>query len=134
MTRYQTVFFAAALGYALVQPAAVSAQKADFLASGAPPGSHRAAQDEALTLTLSPDFLEKHQGVVVETEADPKAPTPLASEIEKPGVPRADLSRQLDQDWDLNPILLNRSQAGEPPRPEDDLRQETIGIEIQKRF
>lgn len=134
MTRCQHVFFFAALVYALVHSAAVSAQTADSLASGATPGSHRAAQDEALSLTLSPEFLEKHQGTVVEAEPDPKAPTPLASDIEKPGVPRADLSRELNQDWDLNPILLNRSQAGEPPRPEDDLREETIGIELQKRF
>lgn len=134
MTRYQHVFFAATLGYALAQSAAVSAQTTEPLASGATPGSHRAAQDDGLSLTLTPDFFEKHQGTVVEAEPDPKAPTPLASEIQKPGVPRADLSRKLNQDWDMNPILLNRSQAGEPPRPEDDLREETIGIEIQKRF
>lgn len=114
---------------------AALAQSGGYSGVGAAPGSHRAAQDEGLSLFLDRDFLEKHQGVVVEQPPEAEASEGLAETPDTAARnPRADLSRKLNKDWNLNPVLLNRSQSGKPLREGDDLREETLGIELQKKF
>lgn len=121
------------------------------LAQSSAPGSFRAAQDEGLSLDLDPEFLENLKTTRnAKTAAEAEAAAKEAEEKEKelplagaePGSHRAaqdgqhrvDLSGRVNQDWRVNPILLNRSQGGEPLRPEDDLRRETIGLELRKEF
>ena len=68
---------------------------------------------------------------VVEDDA---AADPSAGELERPGTPRVNWSRGLRDDWQLNTVILNRRQAGEPARVDDDLRLETFGFELRRPF
>ncbi len=36
--------------------------------------------------------------------------------------------------WELDPVLPHRRQAGQPDRPDDDLSNKTLGIELRRRF
>ncbi len=47
---------------------------------------------------------------------------------------RVDWSEPLGDDWDINPVLLNRRQAGEPIRPDDDQSDKLLGIELRNEF
>ncbi len=47
---------------------------------------------------------------------------------------RVDWSRRVDDGWDLEPVLLNRRQAGKPIRPDDDQSDKLLGIELRKKF
>ena len=140
--RLKGTFLAVSLSVVLVSLA---------LAQSSAPGSFRAAQDEGLALDLDPEFLENLKTTRnATTAAEVEAAAKEAEEQEKalpltgaaPGSHRAaqdgqrrvDLSGRVNQDWRLNPILLNRSQGGEPLRPDDDVRQETFGLELRKEF
>ena len=135
-------FLAASLSMALMSLA---------LAQSSAPGSFRAAQDEGLALDLAPEVLEtlktaRNARTAAEVEAAAKGAEEKEEELPMAGAApgshraaqdgqrRVDLSGRVNQDWRVNPILLNRSQGGEPLRPEDDLRQETIGLELRKEF
>jgi len=48
--------------------------------------------------------------------------------------PRLDLSRPLQEGWEMDPVLLNRRQAGEPLRPGDDETNQMFGIQLRKEF
>ncbi len=121
------------------------------LAQDSAPGSFRAAQDEGLSLALDPEFLDTLKTTrTAKTAAEVEAAAKEAEEKEKalplagaePGSHRAaqdgqrrvDLSRKVDEAWRVNPILLNRSQGGEPSREDDDVRVETFGLELRKEF
>ncbi|MDJ0946365.1 MAG: hypothetical protein QNJ30_23175 [Kiloniellales bacterium] len=137
---------AAGLSVLLVSPA---------LADGAGPGSFRAAQDKGLSLELDPEFLDnlettKSAKTAGEIEAAAKEAEARAmaekegsslpdqdaeeAEADKDKNRRVDLSDKVSDSWKMNPVLLNRSQGGEPSRPEDDLRDQTIGLELRREF
>ena len=135
-------FLAASLSVALLSLA---------LAQDGAPGSFRAAQEEGLSLKLDPEFLDTLKTTrTAKTAAEVEAAAKEAEEKEKalplagaePGSHRAaqdgqrrvDLSRKVDEAWRVNPILLNRSQGGEPAREDDDVRVETFGLELRKEF
>lgn len=101
---------------------------AEEYGSGAAAGSFRAAQEEGLDLTLPFDPVEGE---------DPSAATddvPGGSGAAEDGPDRVDWSRRVGEDWELNPVLLNRRQAGQPDRPDDDLSNKLLGIELRKEF
>ena len=96
--------------------------------SKAPAGSYRAGQDA--TLDLEVDFDALHY-----ESSDPKADNP--PEDLTPGWdrhPRVDWSRRAGKSWELDPVLLHRRQAGQPQRPDDDLSNKALGIELRRRF
>ncbi len=111
-------------------PTTVMAQSEDKLAepSGAPFITHRAVEDRSLDLMLD------HQALI-ESEGDHTSAAPVGSvRAAKDDPPRADWSRRVDDGWDLEPVLLNRRQAGKPIRPDDDQSDKLLGIELRKKF
>ncbi len=90
--------------------------------------SYRAGQDA--TLDLNVDFDALHY-----ESSDPMADNP--PEGLTPGWdrhPRVDWSRRAGKSWELDPVLLHRRQAGQPQRPDDDLSNKALGIELRRRF
>jgi len=125
------------------------------LADGAGVGSHRAAQDKGLSLGLDREFLDnlestKKAKATGEIEAAAKEaeeienakkgeePLPDAdaeeAQADKDRKDRVDLSKKVDDSWKMNPVLLNRSQGGEPSRVDDDLREQAVGMEFRREF
>ncbi len=125
------------------------------LADGASVGSHRAAQDKGLSLGLDQEFLDnlestkkakatgEIEAVAREAEEIEKAkkdeePLPDAdaeeAQADKDRKGRVDLSDKVSDSWKMNPVLLNRSQGGEPSRVDDDLREQTLGLEFRREF
>ena len=111
-------------------PATVMAQSENepVEPSGAPFVSHRAAEDRSLNLMLDYDALAETEGN--HASAAPAGSFRAAQDIP----PRVDWSRRVDDGWDLEPVLLNRRQAGEPIRPDDDQSDKLLGIELRKTF
>ncbi len=91
-----------------------------------PPISQRAAEDRSLNLMLDAE-------AVIESEHASGAPAgSFRAAQDVP--PRVDWSRRLGGGWDLEPVLLNRRQAGQPIRPDDDESNKLLGIEMRARF
>ncbi len=125
------------------------------LAQDSAPGSFRGAQDQGLSLDLDRDFLEnlestRNARTAAEIEAAAKeaeeqqrqeeeeqavaGAAPGSHRAAQDGQRRVDMSERLSNTWRMNPVLLNRSQGGEPSRPDDDLRDQTIGLEVRREF
>ncbi len=125
------------------------------LADGASVGSHRAAQDKGLSLGLDQEFLDNLESTkqakttgeieaaakkAEELEKAKKAEEPLPdadaeeAQADKDKQRRVDLSDKVSDSWKMNPVLLNRSQGGEPSRVDDDLREQTLGLEFRREF
>jgi hypothetical protein len=96
--------------------------------SEAPLITHRAAEDKGLDLMLDYDAL-------IESEDNHASAAPAGSFRAAQDIPpRADWSRRVGKGWDLEPVLLNRRQAGQPIRPDDDASNKLFGIELRKKF
>ena len=67
-------------------------------------------------------------------EGEDPDPTLSGEPISKGPPERVDLSRPLEEGWQMDPVLLNRRQAGQPLRPDDDVTPQTFGIELRKEF
>ncbi len=115
-------------GVPLLLSAQIADAAADDAKGNAPAGSYRAAQDVALDLQVDFDALRYES-------SDPMADNP--PEDLTPGWdrhPRVDWSRRVGKSWELDPVLLHRRQAGQPQRPDDDLSNKALGIELRRRF
>ena len=111
-------------------PAAVMAQAVDKPddPSAGPFVSHRAAEDSSLNLMLDYEALS-------ETGDDYESPAPTGSFRAAQDVPpRVDWSRPVGRNWAVEPVLMQRRQAGQPIRPDDDEAASTVGVELRKRF
>ena len=125
------------------------------LADGAGVGSHRAAQDKGLSLGLDQEFLDNLESTkkakttgeieaaakrAEEAEKAKKGEEPLPdadaeqAQADKDRQDRVDLSDKVSDSWKMNPVLLNRSQGGEPSREDDDLREQSLGLEFRREF
>ncbi len=125
------------------------------LADGAGVGSHRAAQDKGLSLGLDQEFLDNLESTkkakttgeieaaakrAEEAEKAKKGEEPLPdadaeqAQADKDRQDRVDLSDKVSDSWKMNPVLLNRSQGGEPSRVDDDLREQSLGLEFRREF
>lgn len=96
--------------------------------SGAPFITDRAVEDRSLNLMLDHEALIESEGG--HTSAAPAGSFRAPQDVS----PRVDLSRRVDDGWDLEPVLLNRRQAGQPIRPDDDQSDKLLGIELRKKF
>ena len=112
----------------LLLSAQIVAAKADDQIGGAAAGSHRAAEDAGLDLSIDREAFFRAE------EARGRG-APIGSFRAAQEVPyRVDWSRRAGRHWELNPVLLHRRQAGQPDRPDDDLTNKTLGIELRRRF
>ncbi len=126
-----------AVAAALLAGAMAAGQTALAQGAGAAPGSHRGAQDKGLDLGVPSDFYEQRGGVVVDPVPEPE-PDPLPDrslpdkQAAKEQSNRYDMRQSLGGTWEMNPVLLNRRQQGEPEWADDDLKEPTVGIEIRR--
>lgn len=93
-----------------------------------PSASPRAVEDRSLNLMLD------YQALI---EAEDKQTSPAAAGSYRAAQdvqPRVDWSRPVGNGWDLEPVVLNRRQAGQPVIPDDDQEPQLLGIELRKRF
>ncbi len=125
--RVPSIQLAIALGLVFL-PAAAQDENQDRTVLGAPQGTHRAAQDVGLNLEIDYDALPPQDG-------DPGSRAPVGSfRAAQDLPPRVDLSRRLGNSWELDPVLINRRQAGQPQLPDDDASDKLLGIELRRRF
>jgi hypothetical protein len=90
--------------------------------------THREVEDKSLNLMV--DYQ-----AVIESEGNHTGGAAAGSFRGAQDVPpRVDWSRRMNEDWDLEPVLLNRRQAGQPIRPDDDESDKLLGIELRKTF
>lgn len=90
--------------------------------------SHRAAEDKSVNLMLDyRALIEAEEG-----KASPAAAGSYRAAQEVP--PRVDMSRRVGKGWDLEPVVANRRQAGQPVVPDDDVTPQVLGVELRKRF
>ena len=93
-------------------------------------GANAGAEERDAALDLNIDFDALHYA-----NSDPTADNPpvdLAPGWDRN--PRVDWSRRVGKSWELDPVLLHRRQAGQPQRPDDDLSNKALGIELRRRF
>ena len=125
------------LAVTLLVAAIAAGQPALAQGAGASPGSHRGAQDKGLDLGVPDDFYEQRGGVVVDPVPEPE-PEPLPDrtlpdkQAAKEQSNRYDMRQSLGGSWEMNPVLLNRRQQGEPEWADDDLKEPTLGVEIRR--
>ena len=107
-----------------------------FKQESAPVINYQGAKEDSLDLMVDQPPQSESQAPA-ETEDD----TEDTSEVPTEGVrtakdppPRLDLSRPLQEGWEMDPVLLNRRQAGEPLRPGDDETNQMFGIQLRKEF
>ncbi len=117
-------------------------QNSDNENKGAAQGSHRAAQDQGLDLTLDYDETVAQPEQSEASEAEKKEgeeEEPLAA----PGSYRAaqdedmkgvDWSRRLGKNWRMDPVALNRRQDGRHSDHNADVDDQVLGIEIRRPF
>ncbi len=93
-------------------------------------GANADTEERDAAFDLDVDF-----GALGYESSDPMADNP--PEDLTPGWdrhPRVDWSQRAGKSWELDPVLLYRRQAGQPQRPDDDLSNKALGIELRRRF
>jgi hypothetical protein len=95
---------------------------------GAPFITHREVEDKSLNLMVDYQAVMEGDG----NNAGGAAAGSFRAAQDVP--PRVDWSRRVNEDWNLEPVLLNRRQAGQPIRPDDDESNKLLGIELRKTF
>lgn len=107
-----------------------------FEQPAAPIITYRAAEDKSLDLMVDHQALINNQAPAKSAEAadqqNPASNESFGTPDDPP--PRLDLSRPLREGWEMDPVLLNRRQAGEPLRPGDDETNQMLGIQLRKEF
>ena len=95
---------------------------------GAAQGSFRAAQQKGLDLSIDYEALDSHS-------ADDESPAPAGSYRAAQDVPASvDRSRKLGSKWVVDPVLLNRRQDGTLDKPNADVPDQMLGIELRRPF
>ena len=102
----------------------------------APVINYRAAEDRSLDMLVDHQALINNQRPADSAETADNQSAGPAKDFGTPDdpPPRLDLSRPLEQGWEMDPVLLNRRQAGEPLRPGDDETNQMFGIQLRKEF
>lgn len=90
--------------------------------------TNRKAEKKGLDLKLDREALIEGEGNPANDDADEDA-SALGDRST-----RVDWSEPLGDGWNVDPVLLNRRQDGEPDLPDDDQSDKLLGIELRNEF
>ena len=107
-----------------------------FKQEPAPVINYQGAKEDSLDLMIDQQPRAESQAPAkTEDEAEDSSQVPTGDvRTAKDPPPRLNLSRPLKEGWEMDPVLLNRRQAGEPLRPGDDETNQMFGIQLRKEF
>ena len=106
------------------------------------PLTHRSAETKSLNLMLDydklidkPDAYESPAPAGSLRAAQDVAPPPLDESQREDKSKRVDWSQRVGKNWELDPVALERRQAGRPAHEDDDLASDNLlGVELRRRF